>query len=298
MSDIPTIQETIKTVKENIAIQTAGQRIQIHNSGLERYFRCAQQFYLSNILKIPTPKGSSLIVGGAVDDSVTKNLQNVIDYLRMLTLEEVLEIARNFVDKAFQVEVHLKEGKEGVCERDIGRDATRAATIAKAVRLAKLHYEEFAPKMKPLKTQWKWALKNLKGFEKYSFVGAVDVVEEGPEIVDTKTTAKTPVKTIADQSTQLSTYCMAYQLYEGVIPKVRLDFLIDNKTPVAKPFPSTRDEKDFEIILNRFRIFIESYEKGVFPPVNADNWVCHPNYCGYFDEHCKYALRRKAVDVE
>ncbi len=297
MSEKPSVAETIKTVQENIAREKAKKTIQIHNSGLERYFRCAQSFYLGNVLKIPVPKGSSLIVGSAIDDSVTKNLRNVIDFLEMLSIKEVETIARDSVDKAFQVDVHLKEGKE----QDAGRDAVRAATIDKAVRLAKLHYEEFAPKMKPIKVQWKWALKNLKGFEKYSFVGAVDVIEkhyEIPEIVDTKTAAKSPVKTIANISTQLSTYAMAYQLYEGVIPRVRLDFLIDNVKPVARPYPSTRNEEDFHIILNRFKIFIESYEKGVFPPVNADNWVCHPNYCGYFDEHCKYALRRKAVDVE
>lgn len=276
--------------------EKAKKRIQIHNSGLERYFRCAQNFYISTVKAVPTPKTSSLIVGSAVDESVTRNLRNVIDYQAMITTEEAQEIARAVVDKAFQVDVHLKEGKE----RCAGRDLVRAATIDKAVRLAKLHYEEFAPNMKPVKVQWKWALKNLKGFEKYSFVGAIDVVEkdeqENPTVVDTKTGAKTPVKTVAHQSTQLSTYCMAYQLYEGVIPKVRLDYLIDNKTPVAKPYPSTRDEKDFEIILNRFKIFIESYESGVFPPVNADNWVCHPNYCGYHDNHCKYALRRKPID--
>ncbi len=293
MNQQETPESYVKRAKAEIAERTKHQKKQIHNSGLEKYFRCAQDFYLSIVRKLPTPRGTSLLVGSAVDESITKNMQNVIDFQEMLTLEQVLEIASFSIKVSFEVEVHLKEGKAGECEKDLGRDVVRAATIDKAVRLARLHYTEFAPKLKPIKSQWKWALKNLAGFEKYSFVGAVDLVVEGPIIIDNKTAAKSPVKDIIDISTQMSTYAMAYQLYEGVIPGVQLDFLIDNKKPIVKSCPGTRDEEDFQIVLNRFKIFIESYEKGVFPPVSADHWICHPNFCGHFNENCKYALRRK-----
>jgi hypothetical protein len=290
-------EQIVNDVKEKIAEK---KKKQIHNSGLECYFRCGEQYRLKYIKEIKTPHPLPIIVGIAVDESVTANMQSKMDFLELLPLDEVLDIARDSVKKAFEVEVYLKSGEE----REKGRDLMRAATIDKAVRMAKKHYKDFAPNINPIKVQWQWVLK-LKDYP-YRVVGAVDILEEDVElsektgvddltiIVDTKTSGKSPGKLIAHKSTQLSTYAMAEESRNGVIPRVRLDYLIDLKGGVkADQYWSTRNHDDFVRIRNRLWIFADSMRAGVFNPVDCGHWICSEDYCGYWESICKYAWRSK-----
>lgn len=291
---IPTTDEIIKKIRADKA--RIAPKKQVHNSSLERYFQCGEDFRLAVIEEIPTPKSTALIVGSAVDESVTANMIQKMHFMDLLPLEKVEAIARDSVKKAFEVEVFLKTGNE----RESGRDVVRGATIDKAVRMAKAHYEHFAPNINPIRVQWHWVLK-WDGYP-YRIVGSVDIVdrdemEQENIIADTKTTAKTPQKDIADISTQLSTYALAESINNnGIIPKVRLDYLIDLKKGVnCVPYHSTRDKADFQRIRNRLQIFADSMKAGIFNPCSVGHWKCSENFCGYWEKICQYPWRSKTI---
>lgn len=151
------------------------------------------------------------------------------------------------------------------------------------------------------------------------FAGEYDIVEEviqpndewGPiTIRDTKTSGKSPTKSImdgsdrpgiADDSDQLTAYACASHVLDGRLPdSMVLDYLI--YTPKKHdtkyvPTKTTRDMSDVQVFLNRFANAVQAYRTGMFVPAKADWWGCSQKYCGYWDM-CPYAKRPKFVQIK
>lgn len=265
-------------------------RPQLHISGLDKLWACGEQFRLVYIERERLPRSTYMLVGSGVDTAVNRNLEHKMETGSLLDVEEVKQIARDAVDaELVENEVALDPD-----ELEIGKDKALGQAIDKAVRLAALHARETAAKINPIAVQRKWALE-IPGFP-FDLVGTIDVQEQ-TAIRDTKTAGKTPSADIAHNSDQLTMYALAVRTIDGVAPElVALDYLIDNKTPVAKTFTSTRDVDDFQVLLNRLENAAEIIEKGAFTPAKPTDWVCSATYCG-FHRTCRYAKQPKSVFV-
>lgn len=265
---------------------------QLHISALNMLNRCGTQFEFRYIKNVKRPPGVAIIVGSAVDRAVTLNLSAKKDTEKLLPVAEVLQAARDALSGEWDKGIALDED-----EARLGAKIVKGEAIDKAVRLSSLHSVEVAPKIEPSHVQWPWTVE-LKNFP-YDLAGTVDVRESKTvtSIRDTKTTAKSPSKNVADVSDQLTAYAMAVKVIDGEAPKIlALDYLVDNKTPVAKTFTSTRDDDDFSVLLRRVENAAKVMESGAFTPMPQTDPMCSPKYCGYYDL-CIYAKRPKTFQI-
>jgi hypothetical protein len=263
---------------------------QLHVSGLEMLSKCGEQYrrvYVEHERAIP---GVAMLVGTSTHKSVTKNLGNKIRDGVLLPLEEIKDAARDALVNEWQGGVKLDddEMKEGIAK-------VKAAAIDKAVRLSALHAVKTAPEIRPTHVERHWVVE-LPGYP-VDLAGAMDIQEGSLSVRDTKTAAKTPSKTIADESLQLTAYALAAKVIDGkCVERVQLDYLIDKAEPEAKAFASTRDDDDFKTLLLRIERAVIATEKGVFIPARETDWWCSPKYCG-FHGSCPFVRQPKQFAV-
>lgn len=261
---------------------------QIHVSGLEMLSRCGEQFRRRYIENDKIPPGVAEKVGTSTHRTIEKNMNNFIKVGSLLPVEQIQDLARDTMGSEWQSGVMLNE--EEVAE---GIEKVKAGAIDKAVRLSTLHAEKVAPTIQPTHVERQWVVE-MQGYP-MDLVGQIDLQQGSKWIRDSKTSGKTPPKTIADDSLQLTAYALAVKIIDGVIVEsVNLDYLIDTKTPQAVSFPSTRDEKDFQVLLNRIERAILILERGAFQPANQTDWICSPKWCGYFSS-CPFSKKPKSV---
>lgn len=267
-------------------------RPQLHITALNMLSFCGEQFRRRYVEGEIIPPGIAAIVGKATDHSVTRNLQNKIDHAELLPLEAVLDEARDGFERAWQsegVRLTTEEVQEGV-------EKIKGEAIDKAIRLSQLHAEAAAPLIQPSHVQRELVV-TIKGYD-YDLAMTLDVQEGAERIRDTKTAKKSPPKDAADDSDQLTQYALGVRVVDGMTPKeVALDYLVDNKTPIYKPLVSTRDERDFRVLLNRLESGILAIQRGVFVPVKRTDPMCSPKYCGYFST-CRYVREPRSVTTQ
>lgn len=267
----------------------ATRKPQLHFSGLDKLWTCGEQFRRIYIEMERPTRGTYMAVGSGVDAAVNRNLENKILTGELLSVQEIKDVARDSAEIQWKVgDISLDAD-----EVKLGLKQARADSIDKAVRLAELHAKDIAPNLKPTHVQRPWALE-LNGFP-FDIVGTIDVQEGTESVRDTKTSGKSPNKDIADMSDQMTMYSLAIRTIDGVAPKaVALDYLIDNKTPVAKTFTSDRSDDDFRTLLYRLENAAEVIQKQAFTPARPTDWVCSAKWCN-FHSSCRYAKNPKSI---
>jgi hypothetical protein len=256
-------------------------------SQLEQLTKCGVAYEKRYIKHIPSPFGISLYVGSAVDFAVTRNLEAKMQSGMLLSVNEVKDIAAQKYNREISEveEISLKDD-----EKQMGKEAAIAEGQAKAIRLAALHAIEFAPTIEPIHLQRSLFLE-LPG---YPFdIGGVLDIQEHDRVRDTKTSGKTPAKTVADVSDQLTVYAMLVMFNDGYNPKeLTLDYLVDNKTPVARQFVTDRTEEDFDVLLRRINVACQAIETGIFLPARESDYWCSASFCGYHS-NCAFVKRSR-----
>jgi hypothetical protein len=259
---------------------------QLHVSGLEMLSKCGVQFervYMNHERAIP---GVAMLVGTATHKSVAVNLGNKIASGALLPIEAIKDAARDSLVNEWEKGIKLDDE-----EVQSGIAAVKAGAIDKAVRLSALHATKTAPGIKPTHVERQWVVE-LPGFP-VDLAGALDIQEGAETVRDTKTAAKTPSKTIADESIQLTAYALAVKVIDRqAVKKVQLDYLIDKSIPDAVPFTSTRDDDDFRTLLLRIERAVIAMQKGVFIPARETDWWCSAKYCG-FHSTCPFVRQPK-----
>jgi hypothetical protein len=260
----------------------------ISNSQIETMEKCGEQYFRRYIKRDKTAIGLSLIVGSAVDYSVTANLQSKIEKGSYLNEE----LIREFANKEFDRRIKEAAGELGLLlkmqEKLIGEQAAIQAAREKAIRLALLHYRDVAPKITPMYVQRVVGVV-MPGMP-FDLNGIIDI-QEPDSVRDTKAKKASPPKGTADVDDQLTMYGMLLYLRGEEIPKrFILDCLVDTKTPKYVPDESTRQESDFEPLIQRIYTIFEAIKRGVFVPARETDWWCGQDWCGYW-ESCKYVKR-------
>lgn len=267
-------------------------RAQLHYSGLDRLQGCGEAFRRIYIEGSTQDANVSMMVGTAVDKSVARNIGNKILTGALLTIDQVESIARD----SFEIEWKLRDRVLSPEERLAGEAAVKGAGVDKSIRLARLHYREIAPTINASHVQRKWAI-SIPGFQ-FDLVGEIDIQEFAKRIRDTKAKGKSPNENEVHYSDQLTLYHLAVKVLDKVdVEEVVLDCVIDNKTPVAKVYRSTRDADDHRVMLNRVERAAEIIEKGAYTPAQPTDWRCSKKWCGFFDT-CKFAKRPKSMVID
>jgi putative RecB family exonuclease len=112
--------------------------------------------------------------------------------------------------------------------------------------------------------------------------GAIDLVEEGDVLVETKTAARSLEQGGLERNLQLSTYALAFLLTRGPIPRLRLDPLLKTKTPRLERRETTRTAEDLGWTAQLIASVARAIASGHFFP--NPSWRC--TECEYF-AHCQ-----------
>jgi len=253
---------------------------------------CGEQYRRRYICGEKIPPGISLLVGRSVDNAITKNLSHKIDTGDLLPLEEIQDITRDDINTQFNTnEITFTE--EEISE---GIKTVKGKAIDKAISLSATHAKKLAPQINPTHVQRKIELE-LEGFP-FDILGYIDIQEGVESVRDTKTSSRSPAKTAADMSDQLTIYAMAVWRIDGKIPqKLTLDYLVNSGKSSIVPdhligkirasttkiviLETSREIKDFQPLLQRIEKAAEVIEKGVFMPAPQDSYLCNPRFCGY-----------------
>lgn len=325
-------------------------RQQLHISGINMLTECGQRFFYRYILGIKRAPSAFLLVGTSTHHSVTKNLDNKIETGELLKRGDALGAAEEKFDaeqKIQSIELEPDEKRVGLSlESVLGEARDKAVSLAglhydeAAPKInAKRTERKFAINMDSFLRDRatdlhkaadtlddKFMAKRLHAQAKamnaaarggLDFAGEQDIVEERQDdqfiklvIRDTKTSGKSPSKSlmdgstsagIADDSDQLSGYALASHVIDGKLPDLMvLDYLV--RTPARHdlkyvPTKTVRTMDDIQTFLNHFANAVQAYRTGIFVPAKADYWGCSEKWCAYWNI-CPYAKKPTLVQIQ
>jgi len=259
----------------------------LHQSQIGTWDHCPMQYYFRYVKGRIKPPGVALIRGQGVHQAAEKDLTAKRDNGALLPDDEVTDIARDTVVSYWQQNgVRLSDD-----EKAQGEKAVIAETIDTAVGLAATHHGELAPVLEPVHIERPWKLE-LQGCP-VDLQGTIDL-QEPQSLRDLKTSAKSPTRTAAETSLQLTMYHLAASKLDGVQPEqVALDFLVSTKTPKIVTLRSTRDPSDWQQLLDRVAVMAQAIDAGVFVPRLPDHWICSDKWCGYWRDECPFGRRHR-----
>lgn len=327
---------------------TPKQREQFHISGINMLQECGKRFEFRYILGIRRPPAVFMHIGTAVDQSVSQDLQHKIDHGELLKRDDAVEIAAvTFTQRQEKEPIELEPDERGRDIKEVigeakdksvalaGLHYDQAAPIIQATRVQRkfsidmdswlrkrakqLHASADAESDKYAASILRSEARALNAASRagLDLAGEQDIVEDFPilsgvgglTIRDTKTSGKSPVKSlmdgnkspgIADDSDQLTAYALASLVFDKKLPDLMvLDYLV--YTPARHdtkyvPTKTVRDMDDVNVFLNRFANAVHAYKRGIFVPAKPDWWGCSERYCGYWNM-CPYAKRRTQMLV-
>ena len=264
-------------------------RFQLHASSLESLARCGIAFERRQILGDRRPPSARLVIGTAIHHAVATNLQHKIDTDTLLPVEAVREDARDTLVHEWEKGVAPSEEdlEEGITARDKALDMS--------VGLAGFHHQNCAPGLNPTHVERSWVL-DIEGLN-IQLAGRIDI-QEFDYVRDTKTSSKSPVKTLADESLQLSVYALAARQIDGVMPEnVALDYLVqtpkrgDQKLVTLE---ARRTEESLMPVLARLEVMDRIIASGNFTPAPVGAWWCASRWCDFHSD-CPYAAHPVSV---
>jgi hypothetical protein len=267
-------------------------KTQLHVSGLNLLSRCGIAFEYRYLRRVPEIRSVSLAVGSAVDRAVTADLTEKKDSGKLLRADEVQDIARDALLEEWQ------RGDIVVNEEDAedGWSGSKGDAVDASVDMAGFHHKAAAPAIEPTAVQRKWVL-DINGLD-LQLAGTIDIQEGLQSLRDTKTSAKSPVRDLADKSLQLTTYSLAVRQIDGAIPEaVGLDYIV--RTPKRKELKlvqleSKRTDADMSHLVRRIEQAARVIRSGMFSPAPPDAWWCSKKFCSYWAV-CPFAARPVSV---
>jgi RecB family exonuclease len=231
-----------------------------------------------------------MVRGTSVHASVRRDLAEKREKGTLLPLDAVKDFAAEALDNTWLGE----EPQLNEEEREVGAKAVKARTKEVVVALSVLHHVEVAPKITPIHLEREFRVV-LNGFP-FDLGGTIDL-QEPEDLVDTKTGSKSPAADAADKSVQLTMYSLAAKALDGKAPKtVRLDYLVDTKTPKAVSLTSTRTDDDRQRLLLRVEHASRVIQSGAFMPTDASLpgvWWCSEQFCGFWKDVCPFGRRNR-----
>lgn len=257
---------------------------QLHYSMLDMMSRCGIQFQRRYGARFNVweneeiiPPNVALVTGISTHKSIEANLKNKIANSELLPRDQVLSVARDSVMGCYNAGMLFTE------EETLDTKATVGEMVDLTVKLARLHYDEVAPRITPVAVEEKWVLV-LKD-QPYDLAGTIDV-REASALRDTKTAKSSPNQDDA-KSLQMGVYSLAHNvLYDRLPERVYIDALVKTKVPKAVTVEATPDASWFPPVFARINRAIEIIDavksgKKSFAPADPDHWCCTRKFCGY-----------------
>jgi len=229
------------------------------------YLRCPRQYWFRYIRGLKISPDFGLILGRSFHKTLEENFQQKIDSHEDLKLPTMLEFfAEDFDQGSKMVEQEKVPGEEGKAKDD-------------GAGLIELHRIEVAPTIQPTLVEEKISFE-FAGIP-FSFLGYLDLVNDVKEIIDHKTTKRSPNEKAIKTNFQMTSYAVGYHQRFGEWPaKIKTHNYVRTKTPKMVSLETLRDERDEALFLRIVGEVANGITKKVFPP----NWGgTNCGWCGY-----------------
>jgi RecB family exonuclease len=275
--------QTLSALKKK-ELETAWEAIQkgapthLSHTQVSMYRRCSMQYYWRYIRNLTRPPGAAQTLGLSVDTAENHNYSQKIETFT----DEPLDVIEDVYHEDFEARKDETDWQ----------DNDPSEVHSKGRGLIKVYRDRLAPVTIPVAVQKEYNVSF--GNTPFTFKAFVDLIawqNEGPDwegeyiIIDNKTSAKTPAQSQIDRGSQLTAYAGVYRMLNGQpdgFTPVGIDALVSTKEPKAVQLRSTRCEVDIQRYFKTVQAVYENICTGAFVPVEADNWVCDPKWCGYF----------------
>lgn len=252
----------------------------ISHSQMTMFQRCPRQYYYRYERGLKIRPTGSMFLGTCFDDSVSYNYDQKIETERDRPASEVAEVFVDTFDKGkYEVEFDEEDTPGGL--RDDG------------VKLVGLHMKQISPTIRPRKVQNRFELALAK--RDYTIVTVADLITQDGEVVDIKTTKKTPSKLAGNEGSykidwnhfiQAGLYNVAYQEENGRPPTATsLYYHIRLKTPVILPITFDLQQSHLDYALRQIDMVVSAIDStkkgGVWFP-NRGHMMCSQKQCGFW----------------
>lgn len=232
-------------------------------SQINMYLRCPAQYMFRYERGIVLPPKTPLTKGKCVHKGIETNYSQKIDTFEDLKLSDVQD--------AVSTEFEVAKSETDFEDNDPGK------VKDEAISLVTLYHKEVAPTVQPLAVEQKVEVE----LGDTKLLGFIDVIDSEGYIRDTKTASKTPSADEATKSLQLTAYSLAYRvLYGGDEAGVKLDYLIQTKTPKTVTLTAQRTEKDIARFENIMAAVARAIDSQNYYP-NPTGFMCNERMCGY-----------------
>lgn len=287
--------------------------MELNNSKLVTLQSCGERYRRKYVDREPEPPTPSMIRGTVVHRVGKAALRRKLAAGSNAALpsdEEARDLAATWFDQEWDRQaVRLVRGDD---EDDAETERlARAEAKDFAVEVSAFHVADLAPRLEPVAVE-RLIVVRPKNAD-LTIHGTLDLVTRGEEIPlghsgslpvtgnledirDLKTSPKSPSKTAADTSQQLSMYGLIRYAEKGhVASRLKLDYLV--RTPARHDLKhveltTTRDAADFEAVVARINTAVEAVKRGVFVPADPSWWGCSEKWCGYWGS-CPYTRRTR-----
>jgi len=257
----------------------------ISYSQMNTLHKCGEQYRRRYIEGEKVPPGVAQIRGSSVHKPIELNLINKMQTGEFLPLEAIGDLAADTVAAKMDGEIRL-DGDYA----EMGLAAAKGFVQNEVVSLSLLHAKQVAPSMSPKAVEVRIELPPSDAIP-VKLVGVLDIVDEHTGVHDTKTAQKSPGKSDADDSGQLTTYDLLHRAHYGEEPKgLSLDVLV--RTPSkgdlkVVSLQTKRSVEDLGVYVRRVQAAVRMIESEIFLPAPQDSWQCSTRFCGYA-ESCPF----------
>ena len=185
-----------------------------NNSSLSLLQRCGEAYRRRYVEKESIPPAPRMLRGTVVHRAASAALLRKMEQHTLPTTAEARDLAATEFEQAWAGGVTLSAEETGE-----GVGAVRGRSKDFAVDLAGFHVDRVAPGITPIGVERRIVVKPRDSdLEIHGTIDLIDQTPTGEVIHDLKTSEKSPSRTAADTSQQLSMYALIRTAEVGVIP--------------------------------------------------------------------------------
>jgi hypothetical protein len=264
----------------------------ISPSSLDLHSRCGEQYRRVKICGERIPPGIALIKGTSVHVAAETNFKSKIVTGSDMSEDKLCQIAVAAVDTRIQ--------EEGISltreEQTVGVAKVVGQLKDRSVGLTRLFAKEVAPTIRPASVEE--TVRVVIPESSHDLLGRLDLTSDQNEVVDFKTSGKTPNAATYERSDQFTFYDAAYEATRGrKAACVRVEGLIDLKTPKRVSIKIQRTPADRVVLVARMNAMLASLKAGIFLPAHPGHWVCSEKFCGFWSS-CGYVNSERMAAEE
>ena len=259
------------------------------------YLGCGEAYRLSYVEGNRSAPNIAMVKGTSFHRVAEVNNYKKITSKKDMSLDEMLDMASDQIDRAFEKELYLSD-------EEVSKSKSYLLGQAKDSLLGTipgLHVNSQG--IQPLQIEKEYNIeipgvkRNLKAF--------IDLITSDGRVIDYKLTSKAKSKSSAENDLQLALYALIYKVNFGEFPRVQFHnyvFKKDRKTGdntysfnVLEP-EQRYCEKKVQPLLSTIKAVEDSIQKGVFLPAEPGSWRCSPKMCSFYHK-CKYVKKKTFV---